>query len=134
MIMVHICTALPLRQSCFWLRVHAQKDAGNKKVHGLRDVLDDVTAGLNPDANALKASVEKYNDYCEKDMDEDFSKSVECLSPLERGSYYAFELMTDSIAFAGGMKINTEMQILNENKQPPPHLYAVGNNRRRSVR
>ena len=35
--------------------------------------------------------------------------------------------MTGIFASVGGMKINTDIQVLDENKHPIPHLYAVGN-------
>ena len=74
-----------------------------------------------------KISIEKYNGYCEKGVDEEFAKGAEYLFALESGPYYAFELKTGIFASVGGLKITTDAQVLDEHKNPVPHLYAVGN-------
>ena len=99
-----------------------QKDAGNEAVHGPIDTLDELAAELKLDPDALKASIEKYNKFCAEGVDEEFSKAPEYLFALESGPYYAFELKTGIFASVGGMKINTDAQVLDANKHPVPHL------------
>ena len=110
-----------------WKQFDQQKEAGNPSVHGPLETLDDVAAELKLDADALKASIEKYNGFCAEGVDREFSKAAEYLFPLEDGPWYAFELKTGIFASVGGMKINTDAQVLDANKHPIPHLYAVGN-------
>ena len=89
--------------------------------------VDELAAELSLDPDALKAAIEKYNGYCEKGVDEEFAKGAEYLFALESGPYYAFELKTGIFASVGGLKITTDAQVLDEHKNPVPHLYAVGN-------
>lgn len=109
-----------------WDQFNAQKDGGNAYVHGPMETLDDVAEEMNLDADALKASIEKYNGYCESGVDEEFGKDAKYLFPLESGPYYAFELFAGIFTTVGGMKITTDAQVLDENARPIPHLYAVG--------
>ncbi len=109
-----------------WDQFKAQKDGGNQYVHGPMETLDDVAQELNLDADALKASIEKYNGFCEKGVDEEFAKDAKYLLPLESGPYYAFELFAGIFTTVGGMKITPDAQVLDANAKPIPHLYAVG--------
>ncbi len=109
-----------------WKEFNAQKDSGNKNVHGPLETLDDVAKELGLDADALKASIEKYNGFCKKGVDEEFAKDAKYLFPLESGPYYAFELYAGIFTTVGGMKITPDAQVLDTDAKPIPHLYAVG--------
>ena len=109
-----------------WDQFNAKKESGSPYVHGPMQTLDDVAAELKLDAAKLKASIEKYNGYCAKGVDEEFAKDAKYLFPLESGPYYAFELLTGIFTTVGGMKITHDAQVLNAESKPIPHLYAVG--------
>lgn len=108
-----------------WNEYDAQVKAGNDAIHKC-ETLDDLAKDLGLDADKLKASIEKYNGFCAKGVDEDFAKAAEYLFPLESGPYYAFELNVGIFSTVGGMKINSHAQVLNEDSEPIPHLYAAG--------
>lgn len=108
-----------------WDEFDAQVEAGNEAVHKC-DTLDALAEELGLDAAALKESVEKYNGYCAKGVDEEFGKDAQYLFALEDGPYYAFELNVGIFTTVGGMKINHHAQVLGTDSQPIPGLYAVG--------
>lgn len=108
-----------------WDEFNAQKDAGNAAVHGPISTLDELASELQLDADKLKASVEKYNGYCESGIDEEFSKASEYLFAIDDGPYYAFELNVGIFTTVGGMKISHDAEVLDSGAQPIPHLYAV---------
>ena len=97
-----------------------------KYIHGPIETLDELAAELKLDPAALKASIEKYNGYCAKGVDEEFGKAKEYLFALESGPYYAFELLTGIFTTAGGVKITNDAQVVDAEDKPIPHLYAVG--------
>ena len=109
-----------------WDEFQAQKDKGNEYVHGPLETLDDVAAEMGLDADALKASVEKYNGFCAAGSDPEFSKDAKYLFPLEEGPYYAFELFAGIFTTVGGMKITSDGQVLTAEGKAIPHLYAIG--------
>jgi len=109
-----------------WNQFNAQKEANSPYVFGPCETLEDLAATVGVDADALKASIEKYNGYCANGVDEEFNKAPEYLFALESGPYYAFELYAGIFTTVGGMKITTNAQVLDENAKPIPHLYATG--------
>ncbi len=109
-----------------WTEYDAQVKAGNKAIHKC-DTLDDLAKELNLDAAALKAEIDKYNGYCATGVDQEFGKAAEYLFPLESGPYYAFELNVGIFATVGGIKVDNDMQVLNAQGMPVPHLYCCGN-------
>ena len=108
-----------------WDEFDAQVKAGNEAVHKC-DTLDELAKELDLDADALKASIEKYNGYCAEGVDEEFGKAAEYLFALEEGPYYAFELKVGIFTTVGGMKINHNAQVLDGASQPVKGLYATG--------
>lgn len=114
----------PLTQ--LWDEFNQQKDNGNTAVHGPIDTLDELAAELGLDSEALKASIERYNGFCDKGVDEDFAKSPDCLFALEEGPYYAFELNVGIFTTVGGMKVNNNSQVVTDSGEAIPGLYAVG--------
>ncbi|MCD7819859.1 MAG: FAD-dependent oxidoreductase [Lachnospiraceae bacterium] len=109
-----------------WDQFNAQVEGGNEYVHGPIDTLEELADELGLDAEKLTAAVEKYNGYCATGVDEEFAKDAQYLFALESGPYYAFELHTGIFCTVGGMKINSNAQVLDDSSNPIPHLYAIG--------
>lgn len=79
-----------------------------------------------PKENFLK-TVERYNELAKKGVDEDFGKREDCLTTIEKPTFYAAPLGTALLVTLGGLKINTDLQVLDEELNPIPGLYAAGN-------
>lgn len=78
------------------------------------------------DTATLEATVERYNELCAKGVDDDFGKRADHLWPVEGETYYAFK-MSPAVSFTlGGLCIDPEARVLDENNQPIPGLYAAG--------
>ncbi|MDD6022830.1 MAG: FAD-dependent oxidoreductase [Oscillospiraceae bacterium] len=84
--------------------------------------------GVEPEL--LTATVERYNQHCRSGYDADFFKDPRFLMPLESGPYYAMYCKAFQENAVGGMKINSDLQVLRPDGTPIPHLYAVGDNTR----
>lgn len=90
------------------------------------DTLEELAAQLGVEAEVLVHEVERYNAFCEKGEDSDFSKPAEFLIPLTEAPFYAFR---QSILFRcsiGGMKVDRKFRVLREDLTPITGLYAVG--------
>ena len=86
---------------------------------------DPDNAGMiNP--SALKATVQRYNKYCQKGEDRDFHKPSEWLRPLEDPPYFAVKLWPGGPNTQGGPKRNTRSQVLRVDNTPIPRLYSAG--------
>lgn len=84
-------------------------------------------AGLiGVDAQALEATVARYNELCAKGVDEDFNKPAQYMIPVEGDEYYAFRMTPGTSVTFGGLEIDTDAHVLDVNNQPIAGLYAAG--------
>ena len=105
-----------------------QKDLDNG-IHTWKfDTLDEAAAHMEVDAATLRATVERYNELCEKGVDEDFGKDAHFLYPVApEGPFYVAKVGPARMVCPGGMVIDPDSRVLNEDREPIPGLYAVGN-------
>lgn len=84
-------------------------------------------AGLiGVDADALTATVARYNALCAAGEDDDFGKPDEFMIPVEGDTYYAFRMTPGSSATFGGLEIDEGAHVLSESGAPIAGLYAAG--------
>lgn len=75
----------------------------------------------------VTATIERYNELCEKGADADFGKDARYMVPIE-APYVAASAGTSTIpAILGGLIVNENGQCLDGNFQPIPGLLAAGN-------
>jgi succinate dehydrogenase/fumarate reductase flavoprotein subunit len=76
---------------------------------------------------ALRATVDRYNGFCQKGTDEDFGKRRRLLMPVKRPPFYG-EISKSPwlLSISGGLRTNIEMQVLDKNENAIEGLYAVG--------
>lgn len=89
------------------------------------DTIEGLAEQMGVDPAALTATIEKYNGYCAAGKDEDFGRT-ESLLPFESGSYYAICTWPYVLMTSGGVVIDGDAQVLNENNEVIPGLYAAG--------
>jgi fumarate reductase flavoprotein subunit len=91
------------------------------------DTMDDVAQTLGIDAEALEATVERYNSFVDAGSDEDFGKDPTGLSEkFVEGPFYVAEVAPCVHMTYGGIRTDLSMRVLDENDEPIPGLYAVG--------
>lgn len=86
--------------------------------------LDDVSAAMGVDAEQLKKTIETYNTNSLANTDEFGRASVGTLTT--EGNYYILRVTGRFATTTGGVDINNELQVLNENGEPIEGLYAAG--------
>lgn len=92
-----------------------------KKADTIRELAE--KAGL--DADALEATVARYNGFCETGIDEDFGRT-ESLAKLENGPFYLIETIPSAKSTNAGVVIDAEMHVMDADGNVIPGLYASG--------
>lgn len=81
--------------------------------------------GVSP-AN-LRAAIDTWNEDMERDQQDSQFPTRACgLEPINTPPYYATRMYDYNLGALGGLKINTQAQVLDTNGNPIPHLYAAG--------
>ena len=79
------------------------------------------------DKENMLASIERYNELCEKGVDDDFAKEPEFLYPIKEGPFYALKAGPAILVVVGGLRVNTDLQCIDKDGNAIPGLYATGN-------
>ena len=98
---------------------------GNKDVF-ICSSLEDISAQTGIDLEGLKKTVESYNRFSENRLDEEFAKDPEYLAPVRRAPFYVFRIINNFYGSIGGIGINENMEVIDENHRVIPGLYAAG--------
>jgi fumarate reductase flavoprotein subunit len=88
--------------------------------------LDDIARWIGAEPDHLKFTVDEYNSFCDQKCDQVFAKDSRYLDPLRKPPYYAIKCYPSFLSTIGGIKINYKMEVLDENNNPIPGLYAAG--------
>ena len=93
--------------------------------HG--ETLEEAAAAAGVNAENLGATVEKYNSFVEKGEDADFGRNASYLTmKIGAGPYYLIEQKPRFATTMGGLVVNTNMQVLNQDGNTISGLYAAG--------
>ena len=94
------------------------------------DTLEDLYKQLGMDEAAIEralASTARYNELCEKGVDDDFGKQQKDLRPIVKGPFYGIAIGEWLLATINGVRVNTNLQAINEEHEPIEGLYMCGN-------
>lgn len=89
------------------------------------DTLEELAEKIDVPADALKATVEKYNEAVNSGAEDEFGRKL-TTTIAEEGRYYALEMSIRYSTSLGGICINDNMQVLNTNNEAVSGLYAAG--------
>jgi 3-oxosteroid 1-dehydrogenase len=106
------------------------------------DTLEALAEQLGVDAEGLKASVAKNNEYAKTGVDPEFHRGdniydryygdekVEpnpCLGPIGKPPYYAIEAFAGELGTKGGLMVDERARVVTGSGEVIPGLYAIGN-------
>ncbi|NCC68304.1 MAG: FAD-binding protein, partial [Clostridia bacterium] len=94
------------------------------------DTIEELAAQLGMDDEAVAkcvASVERYNELCDKGVDDDFGKQSKDLTPIKQGPFYGIAIGSWLLATMNGVRVNLNLQAVDENANPIEGLYMIGN-------
>ena len=92
------------------------------------DTLDELADKLGiEDKAAFLASVQRYNELCEKGVDEDFGKDDKWMYAIKTAPFYGIRRHLRISSLDSGVYTNANGQALDANKNVIEGLYCVGN-------
>ena len=86
---------------------------------------EELGKAMGVDAAAFAETMEKWNGYVEAKNDPDFGRTS-FANPLNTAPYYAVKVTAGVHHTMGGLKINTNTEVLNEKGEVIPGLFAAG--------
>ena len=92
------------------------------------DTIEDLAKAVDIPADALKETVERYNELAHAGKDTDFSKTSTRLFPVENPPYYIVPFGDSGmLVLIGGIDCDAECRALDAEKNPVPGLFVAGN-------
>jgi fumarate reductase flavoprotein subunit len=88
--------------------------------------LEEISEWIGAPREALRNTVDEYNEFCNQRYDEIFVKDPQYLRPLRTPPFYAIKFSGAILGTMGGIKINYRMEVLDKEGDSIPGLYAVG--------
>ena len=96
----------------------------------MADTIEDLAQKLGMDRAATAncaASVKRYNQLCDKGADDDFGKQSKDMTPIRKAPFYGIAIGSWLLATMNGVRVNLNLQAVNEEDAPIEGLYMVGN-------
>ncbi len=91
------------------------------------DTIEELAKELDVPADALQASIDRYNELCEKGTDEDFGKPAKYMKPIKTAPFWGIRKHIRVSSIDSGVMINENGQALNAAGEVIDGLYCVGN-------
>lgn len=102
------------------------------------ETLDELAAKIGVPADALIATVKRFNSMVERGADEDYGRGDEAydrafsggelpLTTIERGPFHAAAFGISDLGTKGGLRTDTRARVLDSSGTAIPGLYAAGN-------
>ncbi len=93
----------------------------------MAESIEELAANMDVNVEALKATINEYNKFCEQGHDDLFAKNPRFLQPVKTPKFYAIRGFPSFTGTLGGIKINHKTEVLNEDFDVIQGLYAAGN-------
>ncbi|MDR2566835.1 MAG: FAD-dependent oxidoreductase [Bifidobacteriaceae bacterium] len=90
------------------------------------DSIEDLASQIGLDPAVVKATVDKYNEFCHAGDDPLFFKDAKYLRPVKKAPFYAIEMRAAILVSVGALRVNGSLQVIDKEAKPIPGLYAVG--------
>ena len=91
------------------------------------DTLEELFEFLGLPVDAAMASVERYNELCEKGVDEDFGKRADRMYPVAAPPFYGASSLIATGVMTAGVMVDENLRVIDEAFEPIRHLWAAGN-------
>ena len=91
------------------------------------DSIQALAAKIDVPADALAATVARYNALATAGEDVDFGKRTERMTAIDTPPFYAGLLIQEFLVVLGGLNVNTRLQLLDTDGRVIPGIYLAGN-------
>jgi fumarate reductase flavoprotein subunit len=92
----------------------------------ISDSWDGIAKWMGVAPHVLETTIEEYNLFSDRGYDAVFAKDRRYLQALRTPPYYAIRCYLSFLTTLGGIKINQHMEVLDNQDNPIPGLYAGG--------
>ncbi len=92
------------------------------------DTIEELAEKMDVPVDALRATVNRYNELYDMGYDADYGKRKELLTSIKEPPYFAIKWAPALLAVTGGLNTDVKMRVLNKDGEVVDGLYAVGNN------
>lgn len=92
----------------------------------ISDSWDEIARWIGAEPKTLKKTINEYNFSCNRGYDDLLFKQRRFLVPLSTPPYYALRCCQGFLGTIGGIRINHDMEVLDEHDKKISGLYAVG--------
>lgn len=107
----------------------------------MADTIEGLAAQINVDPAVLKATVDRWNSFVDKGVDEDFGRGARAydqwlgdpfnqpnpsLGRIDKAPYYAVDMVPGDVSTYGGVLIDTKGRVTRQDGEPIAGLYACG--------
>ena len=90
---------------------------------------DELARKMGVDPKKFVATMNQYNEFCEKGRDLEMYKDPKYLRPVKKAPFYAFWVQNFTNTTHNGIIVNGNMETLRAGtKEPIPNLFAAGDN------
>ncbi len=89
------------------------------------ETLEELSRKIKVPPDVLKNTIEQYNRFYDSKADPDFKRS-DMPRPIKGPRYYAIEIAPGIHYTMGGLKINTDTQVIAKDGKPIPGFFAAG--------
>ncbi len=91
------------------------------------DSIEELAEKLGIDAEKLEETIDDYNDMCDEGYDSQFNKFHGYLHPITgKGGYLVGKFYVAAYGTIGGVRINKNCEVFDENDNVIPGLYSAG--------
>ena len=134
-----VCDSKWQEQIAEWKSIDPEIEASNATWYWEGNTLEEAVEAMHADPDAkgyeldvegLKATVERYNELCSKDADDDFGKNPVFMRAIENPPYIIVprDFGNSLTVILGGLLVNADNQVLKAGDHTPiKGLFAVGN-------
>lgn len=96
------------------------------KLFFIADSIEELAEQLGIDAKTLNETIAEYNKACDCGVDDMFGKPSRYLRPIRGNKFYAMIFVPSGYGSLGGIKINDMLQVVTDEGDTIPGLYAAG--------
>lgn len=89
------------------------------------DTIEELAELMGVPPENLRDTVERWNEFSDKGVDSDFGRRAD-FGRIDTPPFYALKQAVMNMGTAGGLKINSDFQVLDVNGEVIPRLYAGG--------
>ncbi|MCL2126028.1 MAG: FAD-dependent oxidoreductase [Oscillospiraceae bacterium] len=91
------------------------------------DTPGELAEKMSIPVDVFEETFRRYNEMAANGKDLEFGKRKELLIPIDKPPYIARRFGPALLAVAGGLRVDAQMRVLAEDREPIPGLYAIGN-------